>query len=118
MFHCFPGVFGVETGEIKQVMEGDSVTLNIRVQKGEELLWMFGREQTLIAEINKEDGLFKTFEDADLGRFRGRLELDYETGSLTITNTTTDHAGRYQLQIISKTVSYKTFTVSVYGEYL
>ncbi|XP_039522245.1 hemicentin-1-like [Pimephales promelas] len=109
------GVFGVETGEIKQVIEGDSVTLNIRVQKGVQLLWMFGREQTLIAEINKEDGVFNTYEDADRGRFRGRLELDYETGSLTITKTRTDHAGRYQLQIISKTVSYKTFTVSVYA---
>ncbi|XP_056092763.1 uncharacterized protein LOC130071871 [Rhinichthys klamathensis goyatoka] len=109
------GVFGVETGEIKKAMEGDSVTLNIRVQKGEELLWMFGLEETLIAQINKKDGVFNTYEDADRGRFRGRLELDYETGSLTITNIRTDHAGLYQLQIISKTVSYKTFTVSVYA---
>ncbi|XP_077081714.1 uncharacterized protein LOC143735440 [Siphateles boraxobius] len=108
------GVFGVETGEIKKVMEGDSVTLDSRAQRGEELLWMFGLQETLIAQINMEDGVFYTFDETD-GRFRGRLELDYETGSLTITNTRTDHAGLYQLQIISKTVSYKKFTVSVYA---
>ncbi|XDV23379.1 hypothetical protein PO909_027971 [Leuciscus waleckii] len=98
-------------------MEGDSVTLNtdITVQRGEELLWLFGPQGTIIAQINKKDGVFDTNEDADHGRFRGRLELDLETGSLTIRNIRTDHAGRYQLQIISKTVSYKTFTVSVYA---
>ncbi|XDV23378.1 hypothetical protein PO909_027971 [Leuciscus waleckii] len=109
------GVFGVEKGEITKVTEGDSVTLNITVQRGEELLWLFGPQGTIIAQINKKDGVFDTNEDADHGRFRGRLELDLETGSLTIRNIRTDHAGRYQLQIISKTVSYKTFTVSVYA---
>ncbi|KAK7136744.1 hypothetical protein R3I93_016948 [Phoxinus phoxinus] len=109
------GVFGVETGEITKVTEGDSVTLNSRLQRGEELFWLFGPQETPIAKINKKEGVFKTYEDADRGRFRGRLELDYETGSLTITNTRTEHAGVYQLQIISKTVSYKTFTVSVYA---
>ncbi|XP_067258919.1 lachesin-like isoform X2 [Chanodichthys erythropterus] len=63
-----------------------------------------------------EAGVFKTFDGAD-GRFTGRLELDYSTGSLTITNIRTEHAGRYQLQIISDTghQSYETFTVSVYA---
>ncbi|KAK7126552.1 hypothetical protein R3I94_017899 [Phoxinus phoxinus] len=109
------GVFGVETGEITKVTEGDSVTLNSRLQRVEDLLWLFGPQEIVIAQINKKKGVFRTHEDADRGRFRGRLELDYETGSLTITNTRTEHTGVYQLQIISKTVSYKTFTVSVYA---
>ncbi|XP_051762313.1 uncharacterized protein LOC127519010 [Ctenopharyngodon idella] len=109
------GVFGVGTGEIKRVSEGESVTLNIKAQRDKELLWLFGDQETLIAEIKMEDGVYKTYDGAD-GRFRGRLELDYNTGSLTITNIRTEHAGRYQLQIIiSDTFSYETFTVSVYA---
>ncbi|XP_067252632.1 CD48 antigen-like [Chanodichthys erythropterus] len=107
------GVSGVETGHIK-VMEGDSVTLNIEEQKDKELLWMFGPQETLIAQINKKEGVFNTYDGAD-GRFRGRLELEYNTGSLTITNIKTVHAGVYKLEIISDRVSYETFTVSVYA---
>lgn len=113
---CFPGVFGVGTGEIKRVTEGDSVTLNIKPQRDKELLWLFGDQEALVAEIKMEAGVFRTYDGAD-GRFTGRLALDYSTGSLTITNIRTEHAGRYQLQIISDTghQSYETFTVSVYG---
>ncbi|XP_048042333.1 carcinoembryonic antigen-related cell adhesion molecule 6-like isoform X2 [Megalobrama amblycephala] len=63
-----------------------------------------------------ETGVFRTYDGAD-GRFTGRLALDYSSGSLTITNIRTEHAGRYQLQIISDTghQSDETFTVSVYA---
>ncbi|XP_067271640.1 hemicentin-1-like [Pseudorasbora parva] len=107
------GVFGVES-EIIKVTEGDSVTLNIKVRRDEDLLWMFGPQEILIAQIIKKSGVFNTYESAD-GKFKGRLELDYDTGSLTVTNTRTEHAGVYYLQIISTTVSYKKFNVSVYA---
>uniref|UniRef100_A0A8C0Y919 Ig-like domain-containing protein n=1 Tax=Cyprinus carpio carpio TaxID=630221 RepID=A0A8C0Y919_CYPCA len=108
------GVFGVETGEIKTAVEGDSVTLQTEIQRDEELFWMFGPQEVLIAQVKKEDGVFKVHDGAD-GRFKDRLVLNYNTGSLTIKNIRPEHAGPYKLEIISDTASHKTFTVSVYA---
>ncbi len=102
-------MLGVET------LEGDSVTLQTEVRRDEELFWMFGPQEILIAQVKKEAGVFKVYAGAD-GRFKDRLVLNYDTGSLTIKNITPEHAGLYKLEIISSTSSYKTFTVSVYGE--
>ncbi|KAG1946374.1 T-cell surface antigen CD2-like [Pimephales promelas] len=44
-----------------------------------------------------------------------RLKLDDQTGSLTITHTTTEHTGVYQLQINGAKTTSKTFNVSVYA---
>ncbi|XP_016388149.1 natural killer cell receptor 2B4-like, partial [Sinocyclocheilus rhinocerous] len=49
------------------------------------------------------------------GRFRDRLKLDNQTGSLTITNITTQHAGRYEVQRSGIKWSSKSFSVSVYA---
>ncbi len=52
------------------------------------------------------------------GRFRDRLQLNNQTGSLTITNITNQHAGLYHLKISSSRFSIKrTFSVTVNGEY-
>uniref|UniRef100_A0A8C1VLJ5 Immunoglobulin domain-containing protein n=1 Tax=Cyprinus carpio TaxID=7962 RepID=A0A8C1VLJ5_CYPCA len=130
MFHtlilfCFcwlslMGVFGAKTNEIQSVsvMEGDSVTLNADdIEKHEEdhIQWKFGAEKSQIALINSKKQIFFTYNDTD-ERFRDRLKLDDQTGSLTITNITTEHTGLYELQITAVTLSSKTFSVSVYGE--
>uniref|UniRef100_A0A8C1LIE2 Ig-like domain-containing protein n=1 Tax=Cyprinus carpio TaxID=7962 RepID=A0A8C1LIE2_CYPCA len=106
-----PGVFG----ESVSVMEGDSVTLSTDDTKKHDdyILWRFGAERSLIAQISKEDGLFSIFDVPD-GRFMDRLKLDYQTGSLTITNITTEHTGLYELYISGVKHSSKTFSVSVY----
>ncbi|XDV22778.1 hypothetical protein PO909_027597 [Leuciscus waleckii] len=78
--------------------------------------WRFGDENTLIAKINKWPDRITVYDDVLDGRFRDRLKLDNQTGSLTITNTTTGHAGDYKLLMITgrRRLSSKSFRVSVY----
>uniref|UniRef100_A0A672NTZ0 Ig-like domain-containing protein n=1 Tax=Sinocyclocheilus grahami TaxID=75366 RepID=A0A672NTZ0_SINGR len=97
-------------------MEGHSVTLNTdltEMREDDDILWKFGAENSLIAQINRENQIFFTYDDVPDERFRDRLKLDNQTGSLTITNTTSEHAGLYKLEIIG--VKTKTFSVSVYA---
>uniref|UniRef100_A0A8C2GZW2 Immunoglobulin V-set domain-containing protein n=1 Tax=Cyprinus carpio TaxID=7962 RepID=A0A8C2GZW2_CYPCA len=97
--------------EMLSLMEGNSVLLHNNVatiHEDDDILWKFGAENSLIAQINREN---QTFPDE---RFRDRLKLDRQTGSLTIMNTRTQHAGRYELEINGKRLSTKTFSVSVY----
>ncbi|XDV23763.1 hypothetical protein PO909_028189 [Leuciscus waleckii] len=99
-------------------MEGDSVTLNTdltEIRKDDDILWKFGAEKSLIAKMNKKKQIFSTYDDVPDGRFRDRLKLDDHSGSLTITNTRTEHAGVYQLDISGAKKSSKTFNVSVYA---
>ncbi|XDV23690.1 hypothetical protein PO909_028159 [Leuciscus waleckii] len=114
---CSSGVFAAETNEIQSVsvMEGDSVTLNSNVTKiHKEYMWKYGAEKYFIAEISRKHGI-STYDDVPDGRFRDRLKLDNQTGSLTITNTTTEHTGVYQLEIIGQTLTSTSFSVSVYA---
>ncbi len=97
-------------GESVSVMEGDSVTLHTNVteiHKHDDINWYFG--PNLVAKI------FSTFDGLD-GIFRNRLKLNNQTGSLTITNITTQHAGLYKLETEGAKYSSQTFSVSVYGE--
>ncbi|KAG1946348.1 hypothetical protein F2P79_013814 [Pimephales promelas] len=99
-------------------MEGDSVTLNTdltEIHEDEDILWKYGAENSLIAEISRSAGIFTTYDDVPDGRFRDRLKLDDQTGSLTITHTTTEHTGDYRLEIRGAKRSSKTFNVSVYA---
>ncbi|XDV23937.1 hypothetical protein PO909_028277 [Leuciscus waleckii] len=93
------GVFGAETVEVKQVLEGGSVTLNTGVTKGEhdKMLWYFN--DTRIALISGHPSKSCLYDGED-GRFRDRLEVDYETGSLTIRDIRSEHAGRYEANFI------------------
>ncbi|XP_050950722.1 SLAM family member 5-like, partial [Labeo rohita] len=99
---------------MKSVTEGDSVTLNTDVtelQKTDQILWMFGSQETRIAEIHKLNiDMYDSNET-----FGDRLKMDTQTGSLTIRNIKTEDSGVYKLQIISKTTSYKRFNVTVYA---
>ncbi|XP_058618004.1 SLAM family member 9-like isoform X5 [Onychostoma macrolepis] len=106
------GVFG----DSVSVMEGDSVTLNTdvtEIQEGDNIVWKYGAEKSLIARMNKKKQDFSS--DVLDGRFRDRLKLDNQTGSLTITNITTQHAGCYELLINGAKRTSKTFNVSVYA---
>ncbi len=96
------------------VKEGESVTLktDAEIRRDDQILWTFGPQETLIAEIKSETREITTFDGAD-GRFRDKLKLD-KTGSLTITNITTEHIGVYNIQTISsRGTSYQRFIVIV-----
>ncbi len=106
-------------GESVSVTERDSVTLYTgvtEIREDDDILWKFGAEKSHIAKMKKKKQIFSTYDVPD-GRFRDRLKLDHQTGSLTITNITTQHAGLYELEIAGAKKSSKTFNVSVYGEY-
>uniref|UniRef100_A0A672PL20 Ig-like domain-containing protein n=1 Tax=Sinocyclocheilus grahami TaxID=75366 RepID=A0A672PL20_SINGR len=111
-------VYGV-FGESVSVMEGDSVTLHAdvtEIRDDDYILWKFGAKKSLIAQIRRNFGIFNTFVGPD-ERFRDRLKLDKQTVSLTITNTSTEHAGDYKLEIHRAKPSSKTFSVFVYGDF-
>ncbi|KAF4097208.1 uncharacterized protein LOC131530497 isoform X2 [Onychostoma macrolepis] len=114
-------VYGVPAAEIdkmkrKSVKEGGSLTLDPGVTKNsnDSVTWYFN--DILIAEITGDQSKICTgvqCEDAD-ERFRDRLKLNHQTGSLTIMNTRTTDSGDYKLQINSIRISVmKIFSVNV-----
>ncbi len=120
LFEYVSGVFGADTDVMKSVsvLEGDSVTLNtdVKVLRDDMILWTFGPQNTRIAEIFKRDQIHLIFVSND-GRFRDKLQLNNQTGSLTFRNIGSEHTGLYKLTvIISGKTSLKSFSVTVYGE--
>ncbi len=114
-----PGVSDVYTDETEMisVMEGDSVTLNTDgtdPQTDDHIVWSFrfNSSETRIAAIYKQIISY----DNNTERFRDRLHIDEQTGSLTITNINKLHSGLYKLQIISSVIKYKSFNIAVHGE--
>ncbi|KAK9967242.1 hypothetical protein ABG768_001650 [Culter alburnus] len=110
------GASGVGSDGVS-VMEGDSVTLNTGVQTKhkEDVKWYFSN--TRIAQISGDLSLICTDVQCNEGneRFRDRLKLDHQTGSLTIMNTRNSDSGEYQLKIFSSSDSEMIFSVTVHG---
>ncbi|XP_026111934.1 uncharacterized protein LOC113090034 [Carassius auratus] len=103
---CFWRLDGVFGDEIKLVKLGDSVTLNsslTELMDDDQILWRFGIKNILIAEMNVTDDNITLYDDVLDGRFRDRLTLDDQTGSLTITDITMKHTGVYHGIVINRT---------------
>ncbi|KAF4097240.1 uncharacterized protein LOC131531342 [Onychostoma macrolepis] len=105
---------------VRKSVEGESVTLDPGVIKttNETMKWYFN--DTLIAEITGDQSEICTDDQGynSTERFRGRLKLDHQTGSLTITNITNTDSGVYELKIIISNSNFsitrvKRFSVSV-----
>jgi len=84
-------------------MKGESVTINsglTKIKDDHVIQWRFNdyndETETLIAEINVMAARIAVYDDVLDGRFRDRLKLNKHTGSLTIINITTEHAGHYK----------------------
>ncbi|KAF4097236.1 uncharacterized protein LOC131531354 [Onychostoma macrolepis] len=111
------GASGVGSDEVSvSVMKGDSVIFHTGVETNqqEDIKWYF--RNTRIAQIRGDLGYICTDVKCNKGteRFRGRLKLDNQTGSLTIMNITNTDSGVYELKIIrSSSSSEKNFNVIV-----
>uniref|UniRef100_A0A8C1T6E8 Immunoglobulin domain-containing protein n=1 Tax=Cyprinus carpio TaxID=7962 RepID=A0A8C1T6E8_CYPCA len=110
------GASGVDTDIMSvSVMEGDSVTLHTGVETNQQdrIRWYFG--DTRIAQISGD--FSKTCTDVQCNegteRFRDRLKLDHQTGSLTIMNITNTDSGVYKAHMSNDII--KKFNVTVTG---
>ncbi|XDV23566.1 hypothetical protein PO909_028094, partial [Leuciscus waleckii] len=107
-------VFAVGSDEVTvSVMEGDSVTLNpdVKINQQTDIKWYF--DKTRLAQITGDQSKICTDVQCK-ERFRDRLKLDHQTGSLTITNTRTTDSGLYKLWInISSSSGPTIFNVTV-----
>ncbi|XP_056109091.1 uncharacterized protein LOC130086895 [Rhinichthys klamathensis goyatoka] len=108
----------VSVDQMPSVLMGEFVTLNTGVfepKKYDVIRWRFGDQKSSIAEVNRASG--NTSKYVADGRFRDRLQLDYWTGSLTITHTKPTDSGEYEVDIIasSRETIHKSFSVTVSG---
>uniref|UniRef100_A0A9J7YQD9 Immunoglobulin domain-containing protein n=1 Tax=Cyprinus carpio carpio TaxID=630221 RepID=A0A9J7YQD9_CYPCA len=109
------GVFVAETDETVSVMEGDSVTLYTdltEILNDDTILWVFGPKGMVISQVTRKNDLTSFFVTDD-ERFIGRLQVDQNTGSLTIRNSRKRHSGQYKLTISREKTMTKTFNVTV-----
>ncbi|KAA0712567.1 hypothetical protein E1301_Tti023262 [Triplophysa tibetana] len=101
-------------------MEGDSVTLHINtaeIQRDDLIMCGYQSSlKTFLVRINREDNTVSVNADDHDGMFRDRLQVDDQTGDLTITNITTQHSGLYQLIISGKEKNFNGFKVTVYEQ--
>ncbi|XP_050959571.1 SLAM family member 9-like [Labeo rohita] len=108
-------VFGVDTDAVQpvSVVEGKPITLQTDVDTVKEIIWRFGEQGIFIVLLDADQISYPS--DID-DRFKGRLQLDKQTGSLTITNTTTTDSGFYEARITAgPKVQVKNFIVTVYS---
>ncbi len=100
-------------------MEGDSVTLHpddADIQRDDQIMWRFGHNSILIAQINRENNDSRFYNDNADGRFRDRLQMNDRTGSLRITNTRTTDSGLYKLTSRRTEIPLNIFNLAVHGE--
>ncbi|XDV22791.1 hypothetical protein PO909_027608, partial [Leuciscus waleckii] len=107
-------VSGVYTEGVS-VKEGDPVTLNTDVITNQQdlIIWFYNDIRIALITGDQRDICTDVQCNEGTERFRGRLKLDHQTGSLIIMNTRNTDSGVYKLWINSDT--RKIFSVSVYG---
>ncbi|XP_028974199.1 hepatocyte cell adhesion molecule isoform X2 [Esox lucius] len=110
---CFIlGVLGDVGTEIKTVrgIEGQTITLNTGLTglQNDSIYWTYGpvRAQTRIATLNV---------GRNIPEYNERLNLDAQSGSLTIRSLTTSDNGIYELTVLREQVLKQTFKLTIYA---
>lgn len=84
--------------------------------KDDLILWWFEHGDSPIAKIDRKAQIFCTY-DGDDGRFKDRLQLDNETGNLTLKDSRTTDSGLYDVDSRSSTHTlFKRFSITVCGK--
>uniref|UniRef100_A0A8C1WWQ3 Ig-like domain-containing protein n=1 Tax=Cyprinus carpio TaxID=7962 RepID=A0A8C1WWQ3_CYPCA len=102
--------------EVKTVMEGDVLTLHTgatQLHKNSETIWFYKSDSlaTRIAQMNEEN-VFTHYEN----KLADRLQLDQESGSLTIWNISSSDSGVYEVSLTNGLdISERKIRVDVYG---
>lgn len=103
--------------EVKTVMEGDVLTLHTgatQLHKNSETIWFYKSDSlaTRIAQMNEEN-VFTHYEN----KLADRLQLDQESGSLTIWNISSSDSGVYEVSLTNGLdISERKIRVDVYGK--
>nr|XP_017208842.1 uncharacterized protein LOC101886501 [Danio rerio] len=97
------------------VRVGDNLTLHTNlksIQKMTQVVWRYGPEKTVIAEILENEVQKCDYPD---GRFKSKLYIDSQTGDLKITNASHLISGVYKLLINNFTSRCWSFNLSVHN---
>uniref|UniRef100_A0A3P9AUB2 Si:dkey-102c8.3 n=1 Tax=Maylandia zebra TaxID=106582 RepID=A0A3P9AUB2_9CICH len=106
---CFGGNEGKTAVKAKE-------RADVTLQTGEspsnaKIIWTFGAENPNMRLATIKKRVVKSDYDA---RFKDRLQLDSQTGALTITQLSVQDSGIYKWQAISDTILWKQFNLTVY----
>lgn len=108
-FIYFPGVPAVEANEVKMnsVKKGENIMLHTGsvIDKKDFMMWYFNDNR--LAYISGGPEIWKS-----PLRFSDRLELDRQTGSLSITDIKTTDSGEYKLEITNSSSINPLVTIS------
>ncbi|TTR84637.1 CD48 antigen [Bagarius yarrelli] len=97
-----------------QEVERTTITLHTGITGIQRVLWFYGpekaEEKILFSQMFKGETVTEISE-----RFKERLQLNRTSGDLTIRNINRNDSGLYLVQVLTKLLSAKTFSVRVYA---
>ncbi|XP_066518024.1 CD48 antigen-like [Hoplias malabaricus] len=112
-----PSTAGEEVVKLQE-LEGNTVIIHTgltAIQSDAQILWFYGPEKADANIVNSQVFRGETVIDYYTERFRDRLQLNRNSGSLTIRNISREDSGVYKLHIITGRISDCSFRVNVYA---